>query len=73
MTKARSQPRLDLSQVGRCVRRMQDADDCGIYPQTTRYHCGVCGNTAYFVGVQGGRMAKRVDAKTVVVGATDEL
>ncbi len=28
---------------------------------------------AYFGGVQGGRMAKRVDAKTVVVGATDEL
>jgi hypothetical protein len=27
----------------------------------------------YFGGVQGGQTAKRVDAKTVVVGATDEL
>ncbi len=26
-----------------------------------------------FGGVQGGQMAKRVDAKTVVVGTTDEL
>ncbi len=61
------------SQVGRCVRRMRDADDCAIYPQTTRHHCGVCSNMAYFGGVQGRRTAKRVDAKTVVVGATDEL
>jgi hypothetical protein len=39
----------------------------------TRHHCGVCGDMAYFGGVQGGRTAKRVDAKTVVVGATNEL
>jgi hypothetical protein len=28
---------------------------------------------AYFGGMQGRQTVKRVDAKTVVVGATDEL
>jgi hypothetical protein len=72
-TKAGCQSRLDLPQVGRCVRGVQDVDDCEVHTQTTQHYCRVCDDTAYSGGMQGGQTAERVDAKTVVVGTTDEL
>ncbi len=37
------------------------------------YYCCIYGDMAYSGGVQGGQKAERVDAKTVVMRATNEL
>ncbi len=72
-TEAGCQPHLDLPQVGRCVGGVQDEDNCGVHTQSMQHYCHVCGNTVYSGGMQGGQMAERVDAKTVVVATTNEL
>jgi hypothetical protein len=72
-TKAGCQPLLDLPQVGGRVRGVQDVDNCKVYAQTMQHYCGVCGNIANSEGMQGGQMVERLDAKTVVVGTTNEL
>jgi hypothetical protein len=45
----------------------------GIYPEEEGYYSNLCGDTAYSRGVPTGRITEKINAKTMVVGAANDM
>jgi hypothetical protein len=64
---------LGLSEDGGRTGRMQHGHHCRIYPVPLPDICSVRGHEIRLQGLYGGRTVARVDATSVVVGATNVL
>jgi hypothetical protein len=73
LTKEGYQWSLGLSEDGRCAGRMRNGNHCRVYPVPPPDDCSVRGNETNLHGLYGGQMAARVNAASMVVGATNVL
>jgi hypothetical protein len=64
---------LGLSKDGGCTGRMWRGHHRRVYPVPPPDDCSVHGNKTSLQGLYGGQTAARVDAASVVVGATNVL
>jgi hypothetical protein len=71
--KERCQWSLGLSKDGGCTGRMRHGHHCRVYLVLPPDNCSVRGNETSLQGLYGGQTEARVDAASVVVGATNVL
>jgi hypothetical protein len=73
LTKEGCQWSLGLSEVGGCSERMWHVHHCCVHSVPLADNSNIDGNETNHYGLCGGQMVARVDAASVVVGATNLL